>query len=75
MILYDTVIMIHTTTTTKPLFTDDSGGPLVMYDAQNKNALLVGVVSWGYECGKPNLPGVYSRVSMAREWIYEHTGI
>lgn len=57
------------------VFTDDSGGPLVTYDGQSENAVLVGVVSWGFECGKPNFPGVYSRVSTAREWIYEKTGI
>lgn len=55
---------------------NDSGGPLVAYDgADSKNAVLVGVVSWGFECGKPMFPGVYSRVSIAREWIYKNSGI
>lgn len=55
---------------------NDSGGPLVSYDgAKSTSAILVGVVSWGFECGKPNYPGVYSRVSTAREWIFEQTGI
>lgn len=26
----------------------DSGGPLVAFDDTNENAVLVGVVSWGY---------------------------
>lgn len=55
---------------------NDSGGPLVTHNgAQSKDAILVGVVSWGFECGRPKMPGVYSRVSEAREWIFESTGI
>lgn len=54
---------------------NDSGGPLVTYGGQSEDAVLVGVVSWGFECGKPNFPGVYSRVSVARDWINEKTGL
>ncbi len=41
----------------------DSGGPLVM---GNK---LVGVVSWGIGCARPNKYGVYAKVNGALEWI------
>ncbi|KAJ0408878.1 hypothetical protein ATCC90586_007976 [Pythium insidiosum] len=49
---------------------NDSGGPLVV--KQGKSDVLVGVVSWGNGCGVLNMPGVYARVSSARDFIDQY---
>jgi trypsin len=43
----------------------DSGGPLV--DEQTRN--IVGVVSFGLGCARPNYPGIYTQVSFYIDWI------
>ncbi|XP_074128786.1 transmembrane protease serine 11B-like protein [Sminthopsis crassicaudata] len=52
----------------------DSGGPLV-HPNSRKIWFLVGIVSWGDDCGKKNKPGVYTRVTSYRSWIASKTGI
>mmetsp|Transcript_50229 Transcript_50229/g.58631 ORF Transcript_50229/g.58631 Transcript_50229/m.58631 type:complete len:441 (+) Transcript_50229:158-1480(+) len=54
----------------------DSGGPLVRKgeDAKGADDVMVGITSWGYLCGLPNYPGVYSRTSAltkGKSWIRE----
>nr|KAF6389231.1 transmembrane serine protease 11D [Myotis myotis] len=52
----------------------DSGGPLVQQDTR-RLWFLVGIVSWGEQCGLADKPGVYTRVTAYRDWIAEQTGI
>ncbi|XP_032123920.1 mastin-like [Sapajus apella] len=47
----------------------DSGGPLVC--RWNCSWVQVGVVSWGYLCGK-GYPGVYTRVMSYLSWIRQY---
>ncbi|XP_035149024.1 complement factor I isoform X7 [Callithrix jacchus] len=51
----------------------DSGGPLVCMDANNVTYIW-GVVSWGENCGKPEFPGVYTKVANYFDWISYHVG-
>ncbi|MFB9429568.1 S1 family serine peptidase [Streptoalloteichus tenebrarius] len=41
----------------------DSGGPLVV------DGRVVGLVSWGTGCGRPDRPGVYTRLSHLADWV------
>uniref|UniRef100_A0A8C6RX89 Transmembrane protease serine n=1 Tax=Nannospalax galili TaxID=1026970 RepID=A0A8C6RX89_NANGA len=52
----------------------DSGGPLVI--ARDRSIwYLIGIVSWGIDCGKENKPGIYTRVTHYRDWIKSKTNI
>ncbi|XP_070846574.1 transmembrane protease serine 9-like [Chaetodon trifascialis] len=48
----------------------DSGGPMV--SKQDNIWIQSGIVSFGFGCARPNLPGVYSRVSSYQSWINSH---
>lgn len=48
----------------------DSGGPLFVYEgATRTEAVLLGVVSWGYGCGNKNSPGMYTNVAVYAPWV------
>ncbi|XP_020625538.1 testisin-like [Orbicella faveolata] len=49
--------------------TGDSGGPLVC--PSNNKWYLVGIVSWGFGCARPNRFGVYSDVLVLKSWVQE----
>ena len=48
------------------LATNSKGGPIM--DAKGRQ---VGIVSAGFGCGSPKYPGIYSRVSTQRKWIWK----
>nr|XP_046253279.1 transmembrane protease serine 11D [Scatophagus argus] len=47
----------------------DSGGPLQCYSEDEERFYLVGVTSFGDECGLPHRPGVYARTSRFAGWL------
>ncbi|CAG2173672.1 unnamed protein product [Oppiella nova] len=49
----------------------DSGGPLQVQNDEG-HWFLAGIVSWGIGCGEPSQPGVYTRVSVFRQWIHNY---
>ncbi|XP_072818175.1 vitamin K-dependent protein C [Vicugna pacos] len=50
----------------------DSGGPMVA--SFRGTWFLVGLVSWGEGCGRPDKYGVYTKVSRYLDWIHSHIG-
>lgn len=54
----------------------DSGGPLMLprqlAEASTFYYVLIGLVSYGYECAREGFPGVYTRVAAFIPWIQSH---
>ncbi|XP_029834986.2 proclotting enzyme-like [Ixodes scapularis] len=46
----------------------DSGGPLMLPD-EDQRFSVIGVTSFGVQCGDSDFPGVYTRVSRYLKWI------
>ncbi|CAF1310126.1 unnamed protein product [Rotaria sordida] len=46
----------------------DSGGPLMVENSDNRWE-IIGITSFGKSCGKPNTPGVYTRVGTYNSFI------
>jgi len=64
--------MICAGTTGRDTCQGDSGGPLVVrsISPSGEDAFeQVGVVSWGYGCGRQGRPGAYANVANYRGWI------
>ena len=52
----------------------DSGGPLLVRDAETGDWAIVGVTSFGFgDCGDPEVYGIYARVLNYRDWILGYT--
>jgi len=47
----------------------DSGGPMICGNSAS-GYTLVGITSWGIECGNVDFPGVYAKVDSFVKWIY-----
>ncbi|XP_075059010.1 transmembrane protease serine 11A-like [Mixophyes fleayi] len=52
----------------------DSGGPLVTKQNSGKWT-LIGITSFGGQCGSPNSPGAYAKVTYLRSWVREKSGL
>lgn len=55
----------------KDACTGDSGAPLWVEAGRGeaRRAVIIGVVSRGFNCASNNAPGIYVRVKKIREWI------
>jgi len=52
---------------------EDMGGPLTTVESESPlHYSLIGVVSWGKGCARPDAPGIYARVTAQLQWIKEN---
>ena len=48
----------------------DSGGPLAV-EGEDGSYFQIGVISWGWGCAIPGLPGVYANLAANLPWLKE----
>ncbi|MBX3010171.1 MAG: serine protease [Caldilineaceae bacterium] len=53
----------------------DSGGPLLVWQAEQQRWVQTGIISWGAECGTPGAYGVYTNISSFIDWVQQETGL
>ncbi|XP_070534296.1 low-density lipoprotein receptor-related protein 2-like isoform X2 [Ptychodera flava] len=53
----------------------DSGGPLNYYDSEADRWYVLGVTSFGGNCGGPRTPGVYTEVAHFYEYLHRISGV
>ncbi|EFN68635.1 Plasma kallikrein [Camponotus floridanus] len=49
----------------------DSGGPLHVKGVHGQLE-VIGIVSWGRGCARPNFPGIYTKLTNYMEWLKDH---
>ncbi|XP_019696234.1 trypsin 3A1-like isoform X1 [Harpegnathos saltator] len=49
----------------------DSGGPLHV-KGSNAHLELIGIISWGRGCARPNFPGIYTKLTNYMDWLKNH---
>merc|ERR1711981_1154768 len=52
----------------------DSGGPFQCLPKDSGDYFIqVGITSWGFGCGQPDVPGMYTKVAGLYKWIQKET--
>ncbi|CAI6349515.1 unnamed protein product [Macrosiphum euphorbiae] len=69
--IYDTMLCAGSSIERRDACQGDSGGPLMLAAGSHQH-YLVGIVSFGYKCGEPGYPGVYTRVTSYIKWIEDN---
>jgi hypothetical protein len=68
--LSHSVYFVEPSTTDAPCSNlGDSGGPLLRQLPNSEEYEIVGIVSWGKQCGTSNYPGVYTRISAVASFV------
>ena len=52
----------------------DSGGPITRKNPKTNRHVLIGIVSWGLDCGNPRYYGIYVRLYNFLHWVHTIIG-